>query len=93
MTAWHVYRCLLFEDTAELFIQNGSFGPWVAMCNTILPQWGYATAVTFFAFDECIQLLGVFVTCHNVVDVTNVSLFTFILGFLLKLPVPLEITV
>ena len=49
---------------------------------------GYATAVTFLPL-----LLGVFVTCHNVADVTIVSLFTFILGFLQKLPVPLEITV
>ena len=41
MTACHVNRCLLCENTAELFILNGSFGTWVAMCNTILPQRGY----------------------------------------------------
>ena len=44
-------------------------------------------------FDECIELLAVFVTCHDAADVAVVSLFTFILGFLLKPPVPLEITV
>ena len=76
---WHIYRRLLCEDTAELFVQNGSLGPWVAMCYTILSQWGYAAAVTFSAFEECTELLGVFVTCHDVADVTVVSLFTFIL--------------
>ena len=46
-----------------------------------------------FALDECIELLGVFVTCHDVAGVTVVSYFTFILRFLLMLSVPLVITV
>ena len=64
-----------------------------SLCAIPCFQRGYATAVTVFAFDECIELLGVFVTCHDVADVTVISLFTLIFGFLLKLHVPLEFTV
>ena len=46
------------------------------MCDTILPRRGYATAVNFFAFDECIEL----VSCHDFPDVTVVSLFIITIG-------------
>ena len=82
-----VYRCLLREDTVKWFLQNGRFVHWVAIC--AIPSFPSAD-VPLFCLWWMYRASWSFVTCHDVAAVNIASpLYTFILGFLLELPVQL----